>query len=163
MAGIINVARDEIHKLEKILCKVDSFLESAPKGCLKWQNKNNRTYYYHQFKLEDNKWGREYVKKEEISLANQLAMKYYYIQTKLLIENQLKELKKFVENYPTKKLEEVYDSMCPERKILCTPIVQSVKLLLDYIQETIKKGIDEGINCSQSYIDKLNNISGKYR
>ena len=40
---------------------------------------------------------------------------------------------------------------------------ESVKLLLDYIQETIKKGIDEGINCSQSYIDKLNNISGKYR
>ena len=40
---------------------------------------------------------------------------------------------------------------------------ESVKLLLDYIQETIKKGIDEGINCSQNYIDKLNNISGKYR
>ena len=27
----------------------------------------------------------------------------------------------------------------------------------------IKKGIDEGINCSQSYIDKLNNINEKYR
>ena len=40
---------------------------------------------------------------------------------------------------------------------------ENIKLLLDYIQETIKKGIDEGINCSQSYIDKLNNISGKYR
>ena len=40
---------------------------------------------------------------------------------------------------------------------------ESIKLLLDYIQETIKKGIDKGINCSQSYIDKLNNINEKYR
>ena len=35
--------------------------------------------------------------------------------------------------------------------------------LLNYIQETIKKGIEEGINCSQRYIDKLNNINEKYR
>ena len=35
---------------------------------------------------------------------------------------------------------------------------EGVKLLIDYIQETIKNGINEGINCSQGYIDKLNNI-----
>ena len=28
---------------------------------------------------------------------------------------------------------------------------------------SMRKGIDEGINCSQSYIDKLNNINEKYR
>lgn len=40
---------------------------------------------------------------------------------------------------------------------------EGIKDLLEYIQEAIKKGIDEGINCSQSYIDKLNNINEKYR
>ena len=39
---------------------------------------------------------------------------------------------------------------------------EGIKDLLEYIQEAIKKGIDEGINCSQSYIDKLNNINEKY-
>lgn len=40
---------------------------------------------------------------------------------------------------------------------------EGIKDLLNYIQETIKKGIDEGINCSQSHINKLNNINEKYR
>ena len=39
----------------------------------------------------------------------------------------------------------------------------ALKDLLNYIRESIKKGIDEGINCSQSYINKLNNINEKYR
>ena len=40
---------------------------------------------------------------------------------------------------------------------------EAIKDLLNYIRESIKKGIDEGINCSQSYIDKLDNINNKYR
>lgn len=40
---------------------------------------------------------------------------------------------------------------------------EAIKDLLNYIRESIKKGIDEGINCSQSYINKLNNINEKYR
>ena len=39
---------------------------------------------------------------------------------------------------------------------------EAIKDLLNYIRETIKKGIDEGINCSQSYIDKLDNINNNF-
>lgn len=36
---------------------------------------------------------------------------------------------------------------------------EGIKDLLNYIKESIKKGIDKGINCSQNYIDKFNNIN----
>ena len=52
-----NISRDvkkEINKLEEMKEKVEAFLAKAPKGCLKWQHRRDKTYYYHQYKKEDN-------------------------------------------------------------------------------------------------------------
>ena len=65
MNEIITVAKREIIKLKKILSEVDEFMNTAPEGCLKWQNKNGKTYYYHQFKDKENQWGREYIKRDK--------------------------------------------------------------------------------------------------
>lgn len=148
LTEIIQIAKEEIIKLEKINNKIEAFLKKAPEGCLKWQNKNEKTYYYHQFKLDNEKWGREYIKKENSSLANQLAMKYYYINIKSLVEKQLQALKKFVNNYPVEKIDDVYEKMCPERKRLCTPIGQGVKVLL-------KQWMEEYYEPATMYSDKL--------
>lgn len=72
MRNIMKVAREEVAKLEGMIRKIDKFLASAPEGCLKWQNKNGKTYYYHQYmiegvetKIDDKNGDREYRKNKE--------------------------------------------------------------------------------------------------
>lgn len=101
MDRIIRNAKEEIMKLEETLKIIDDFMVHAPEGCLKWQNKSGKTYYYQQY-LEQganestSKWNRRYIKKKDISLARNLAQKHYYATMRPLLEKRLDSLKKFV-------------------------------------------------------------------
>ena len=47
--NIIEETQKEISKLEKLLKGIDMFLSGSPEGCLKWQNKSGKIYYYQQY------------------------------------------------------------------------------------------------------------------
>ena len=141
--NIIEEAQKEISKLEKMIKGIDMFLSGAPEGCLKWQNKNGRTYYYHQY-MQDmqmitdktletenfDKWKRKYIRKRDIGIAAALAQKHYYSSVKPLVQKQLKELKQFVNKYPKDNLEEMYETLSDERKRLVKPLQPSVKQII---------------------------------
>ena len=88
MHNFIELAKEEVPQLENALKKIDVFLNRAPEGCLKWQNKKGKTYYYHQY-MKDNKWVRRYIKKNELSLAKKLAQKHYYLSIRPILEKML--------------------------------------------------------------------------
>jgi len=92
MNNFIEIVQGEVPQLENAIKKVDLFLNHAPEGCLKWQNKNGKTYYYHQF-MKGNKWVRRYIKKAELSLAKTLAQKQYYISIRHVLAKILDEIK----------------------------------------------------------------------
>lgn len=52
MHNFIELAKEEVPQLENALKKIDVFLNRAPEGCLKWQNKKGKTYYYHHVVLQ---------------------------------------------------------------------------------------------------------------
>ena len=54
MEKIIELAKEEIARLEKLNKKVDKYLINVPEGSLKWQNIKGKTYYYHQYMVKDN-------------------------------------------------------------------------------------------------------------
>lgn len=120
------LAKKEVPQLENALKKIDAFLVNAPEGCLKWQNKKGKTYYYHQF-MRESKWVRRYIKKDELSLAKKLAQKHYYLSIRPILEKMLDETKLFMRKCPSNALEEIYDNLSDERKSLVTPIQISVK------------------------------------
>ena len=126
MHNFIELAKEEVPQLENALKKIDVFLNHAPEGCLKWQNKKGKTYYYHQY-MKDNKWVRRYIKKNELSLAKKLAQKHYYLSIRPILEKMLDETKRFMRKCPSNALEEIYDNLSDERKSLVTPIQISVK------------------------------------
>ena len=126
MKNFIEIVKKEVPQLENAIKKVDLFLNHAPEGCLKWQNKNGKTYYYHQF-MKDNKWVRRYIKKAELSLAKTLAQKHYYISIRYVLAKILDEMKCFAKKCPLNELEEIYDNLSVERKCLVMPIQVSVK------------------------------------
>ena len=126
MHNFIELAKEEVPQLENALKKIDVFLNRAPEGCLKWQNKKGKTYYYHQY-MKDNKWVRRYIKKNELSLAKKLAQKHYYLSIRPILEKMLDETKRFTKKCSSNELEEIYDNLSVERKSLVTPIQISVK------------------------------------
>ena len=126
MNNFIEIAKEKVPQLENALKQVDEFLENVPQGSLKWQNKNGKTYYYHQF-MKDNKWVRRYIKKAELSLAKTLAQKQYYISIRPILERMLDEIERFIKKCPLNELEKIYDNLSVERKNLVTPIQVSVK------------------------------------
>ena len=126
MKNFIEIAKEEVPQLENALKQVDEFLENVPQGSLKWQNKNGKTYYYHQF-MQNNKWVRRYIKKGELLLAKTLAQKQYYISIRPILEKMLDEIKRFIKKCPLNELEEIYDNLSVERKNLVMPLQASAK------------------------------------
>lgn len=176
MNHIIRVARKELDRLEKLLKKINAFLDEVPDGCLKCQKKNGKTYYYQQYiktdetkqnnnRLEENialevneanltnetsinKWARRYIKKEELLVAKKLAQKHYYLLIRPIIEKKIMELRKFIDRYPDNKIEEIYDELSVERKNLVAPICVSVN-------EQIKQWKEESYEKTTMYSEKL--------
>ena len=142
MNHIIKLMQEEIVRLEKVLKKIDAFLCKAPDGCLKWQNKNGKTYYYQQLERDveskhTNKWTRKYIKKKDISLAEALAKKHYYVAIKPIIERKLRLLDDFAKEYQQDNLEEIYEELSIERKTLIAPVQLSVKDRVRQWQEEV--------------------------
>ena len=147
MQKFIELAKEEVSKLENGIKKIDTFLNHAPEGCLKWQNRNGKTYYYHQF-MKDNKWVSRYIKKYKISLAKKIAKKNYYLLIRPILGKMLDETKRFMKKCPSNELEESYDNLSVERKSLVTPIQLSVK-------EKVKQWQAEVYEKNQMYPENL--------
>lgn len=129
--------------------KIERFKKHEPDGCLKWQNKGKKIYYYQQFKNESkNIWDRKYIKKDELFLAKELAKKQYYIDAKSVVETNLKELKSFLENYHPEELEKAYTILSNERKSLVEP-------LHDSKEERIRKWNEEEYEKTILYPENL--------
>lgn len=128
---------------------IDEFQSHAPQGCLKVQNKGENTYFYQQYMNESmGKWDRKYIKKENVSLARELAQKHYYTAIQQVLEKSLNALKSFIEKYHPEELEKIYDSLSSERKNLVTP-------LHDSREERIRKWNEEVYEKNNSYSENL--------
>ena len=126
MSIIIEEAKKEINKLEKMIKEIEKFQSHVPEGCLKYQNKGKNTYFYQQYLDEDTKqWNRKYIKRKNISLARELAQKHYYMAIRPVLEKNLDELKKLLKEYHPEKIDKIYDGLSDERKNLIQPIQNS--------------------------------------
>ena len=159
---VIREVKNEIKRLEIISQNIDAFLCQAPDGCLKWQNKKGKTYYYHQhkerelegnkhseeLKLKKSKWKRKYITKENVSVAKLLAKKQYYIALKSVIKSRIKALKTFMKYYPNREIDAVYEELSEERKRLIDPIEPTLK-------DIVKKWNEEFYERNKTFPENL--------
>lgn len=141
MNEMIQEVELEIDKLEKMMQKIDVFLCQAPVGCLKWQHKGKKIYYYQQYKgnlskeqevtlgkkNNESKWKRKYITNENILLAKLLAKKHYYSTLKGVIQKQIKALQDFAKHCPDREIDAIYEELSEERKQLIDPIEPTLK------------------------------------
>ncbi|MBQ9134831.1 MAG: hypothetical protein IJX66_01910 [Lachnospiraceae bacterium] len=98
MSSLEKETKKEIDRLEKMIKKIDAFKEQAPHGCLKIQNRGNNIYFYQQHMNENTKkLKRKYIKKSDISVAEDLAQKQYYSMIRPLLEDKAEIIKKWKE------------------------------------------------------------------
>lgn len=121
---LVKEAKKELQKLEKMLVEIEEFQKFAPAGCLKYQNKGKKTYFYHQYWDENNKkWERKYIKKEDLALARNLAKKQYYFAVKSHLKKNVEALWNLIRQYHPKEVERIYDRLSVERKKLVEPLM----------------------------------------
>lgn len=109
-----------------MLTKIEEFQKNAPKGCLKYQRKGRKTYFYHQFWDENSKsWKRKYIKKENSLLMKELAQKHYYTEIYGVINRNVSALKDLIQKYHPENVQETYEDLSDVRKKLIEPLVIS--------------------------------------
>ena len=112
-----------IKELTKNLKDINHFLESAPVGCLKTQQRDGKHYFYHQvFDQETHQFSRTYISRKDVNLAGELAKKGYFLKIKPIIEKQLNALKRFSEEYRSREIDYEYDRLSEVRRALVNPI-----------------------------------------
>ena len=102
----------EQKRLETIINKARSGLESAPEGRLRISCDKSKPRYY-QYMSADNE---TYIPKAEMELARLLAQKNYNESVVKKAEARLKQIKKITKNYSDDEIEKIYTSMNKERQ-----------------------------------------------
>lgn len=106
--------------------KIEEFQKNAPEGCLKYQNKVKKTYFYQQFWDENNKsWERRYIKKANISLIKELAQKHYYSAINGVLNRNVSALRNLIKQYHPEDIQEIYENLSVVRKKLVAPLTIS--------------------------------------
>ena len=139
-----NEIKNRIKELTNTLKDINYFLENAPDGCLKIQQRDDKTYFYHQvFNHGTHQFGRKYIAKKDYKLAETLAKKGYFLKIKPIIEKQLIVLNRFIKEYSFHEIAAEYDQLNEVRKVLVNPIEKSTQVILDHwnkeVYETNKK------------------------
>ena len=113
--------KQRVHELKQALLKVNKRLENAPPGNLKISRKQRYTEFYHI--TQRGAANGSYISKKKISLAAQLAQKEYDSQLQKEIPKEIRALETLLEATENlSKLQKIYDTICPERRNLITPI-----------------------------------------
>lgn len=109
-----------------MLRKIEEFQKNAPKGCLKYQKKGKKTYFYHQtWDEKSESWERKYIKKENKLLPKELAQKQYYSEIGSLIKRNVLALRNLIQQYHPEDMKEIYENLSGVRKKLIEPLVIS--------------------------------------
>lgn len=121
MKGLRNLLLAEQHKLENIINTTKARLDAAPGGSLRLSKSHGYVQYYC---YEDEMRGGNYITKENITLAQQLAQKSYDEKVLRLAEKRCSQIKRLLKDYNDDELEQIYFKEHPQRQKLICPVVQ---------------------------------------
>ena len=119
MKGLRNLLLKEKFRLEEIFKEVKNRLEHSPEGHLRLSKSHNQIQYY--CCTEEKKSG-NYIPKQDILLAKQLAQKSYDEKILKLAEKRIKQIEKLVKDYSDNELEQIYLKEHAVRQKLIEPV-----------------------------------------
>ncbi len=177
MKTIEELLQDEVIKLERIMKQTDKRIQVAPKGFLRIAKKGKETEYYYKEAGSGGGNGK-YIKKEEITVAKNIAQRDYDIQLLKFAEKRVDAINQFIEKYRCTNIGNLFNQITPKRRELIDNIILSDEEYIKRWQEVEYKGkpfvnVDSEIitergervrSKSEKIIaDKLNSLKLSYR
>ncbi len=112
---------ERLFELNQALPKVKRRLENAPPGHLKLSRKKNHTEFYYITQRGASRG--TYIAKKDRALAAKLAQKEYDRRLLTELPKEIRALENFLrQTSHLSHLQKIYDSLCPERRGLTTPL-----------------------------------------
>lgn len=112
---------DRIKYLETIIDYATLELSKCPDGSLRVSTDASRTRYYH-YTRKKGIIHETYLSQKDIELTQTLAQKSYYLDLIASARQEIKQINRFMNRYNSGAINQVYDTLRPERKSLVTPI-----------------------------------------
>ena len=122
---LCSVLEQEIDETRNVLQRITRDLKRLPKGKLEVGRVRNRYVQYHAVTWKNGRQVREYVGRENMKLAEQLAQQTYENKAKKAAERRLRGLEQALKLAVKTDLMEVYIRESPERKKLIIPLLST--------------------------------------
>ena len=106
--------------LEKIIAEKEEAISHSPEGLLRFNRNGNRIQYYCRTDPKDTVG--TYIKKQDLSLAAELAQKTYDKKIKKLALEELYQIQLLLKQYEHDNPDAVYEKLPEPRKVLVQPI-----------------------------------------
>ena len=119
MKGLRNSLLEEQFRLENIIIRLKDSLKLAPEGNLRLSKSHNHVQYY--CCKEDNKSG-QYISKDNLQLAQELAQKSYDKKVLELAEKRLAQIRRITKDYSDDEIDKIFLDEHIERQKLIRPI-----------------------------------------
>jgi hypothetical protein len=158
MNGLKEMLENEVQHLTRIKSVVDKRLLGAPEGTLRITKSNNCIQYKQRIDSESKEI---HIKKENITMAQQLAQKGYDQKVLKLVTRRLKQLEKVSEEYNDREIEELYNNLHPVRKMLIKPVETPWEQRLENWRNTPYVGKEFAENIPVIYTKKGERVRSK--
>lgn len=156
MNKLIEELQNKEKELQRLKMNLEKSLHNAPEGKLRITHKKDAPLYYHrtQFHKSDPNYYGSYIKKENMTLVQDLAQKDYEEKLLKVINKQLIYIHQFLQNFHLSSLSEVYEHMSKDRKTLVNAHVLSDESFAKMWQEKpyVSKGF--AVNDPEIYTEK---------
>lgn len=95
------------------------------------KNKNTYQYYHYRKNPITNKYERKYIKKKDIHIAQQLALRDYLLDVKKFAEKKLKEIREIKEEFIKLNIEMLYFKISYQKREIISPILKSKEEIVE--------------------------------
>ena len=178
MNSVISILEKELIELGKFITKLETKSKYKSEGRLRIDNKKSKCQYYYMDRKENSSAGHNgrYMKKEELSLAKDIAQRDYDAIALKKAKERKKCIDTFINKYAKTDLKELYNKTHPQRRALIeTDIISDEEyvrrwLAVEYkgkseVEDDIVTERGECVRSKSEKIiaDKLNMLNIPYR
>lgn len=159
MEEVVRILKEREVYLKKIKKQKEKELARAPEGFLRICSSGKNVQYY--LRTDPKNFNGTYIKEKDRSLAEKLAQKDYNKKILQAAQKELQAIVKYKTNYPSKCIEEIYDSLHKERQKLILPIEETDEQFVSNWEKEEYEGKRFGINDPELYTAKGERVRSK--
>lgn len=160
----MNTLKNNLEKLLNYYKHLNNILDqrniAEVEGVLVTKSRKDTFEFYHQ--VNNGKTiTRNYINKENIMLAKNLAQKQYFNKVSTLLSKRIKQIEQLTESFRDIEIDQIYENLSSARKELVEPIVPTLEQKLEEWRKKPYKGKGFKAGEAEIYTNKRERVRSK--